>query len=159
MVTISRDGRITDVNRAAESVTGVPREQLIGSDFSDYFTDAEKAREGYQQVFAEGFVRDYPLAIRHKSGRITDVVYNATVFRNEAGEIEGVFAAARDITARKRAEEELARRRDELAAREAALGRLGNLAELTLALQDSVSWAERVEAGLERLLGWRAPET
>jgi len=56
-------------------------------------------------VFCKGFVRDYPLAIRHSSGRTTDVLYNATVYRNERGEVEGVFAAARDVTERKHAEE------------------------------------------------------
>ena len=78
---------------------------MIGSDFSDYFTEPEKARDGYKQVFTYGYVRDYPLAIRHKSGKITDVVYNASIYRNEAGQIQGVFAAARDITERKKAEE------------------------------------------------------
>jgi PAS domain S-box-containing protein len=107
LVTISSDGKITDINKATESVTGFPRQQLIGSDFSDYFTDPEKAREGYQKVFTQGFVRDYPLAIRHKSGKITDVLYNATVYRNEVGEVQGVFAAARDVTERKRAEKQL----------------------------------------------------
>ena len=52
LVTISPEGKITDVNEATVQVTGVPREQLIGTDFSDYFTEPEKAREGYQQVFA-----------------------------------------------------------------------------------------------------------
>jgi PAS domain S-box-containing protein len=107
LVTISSDGKIMDVNRATELVTGVPRDELIGTDFSDYFTEPEKARQGYRQVFLEGFVRDYPLAIRHRSGKVTDVLYNATVYRNEAGGVQGVFAAARDITERKRAEEEL----------------------------------------------------
>ncbi len=107
LVTISAEGKITDVNKATEEATGLSRRQLIGSDFSNYFTEPEKARTGYQQVFTEGFVKDYPLAIRHVSGKITDVLYNATVYRNEAGEIQGVFAAARDITERKRAEEKL----------------------------------------------------
>ncbi len=114
LVTISREGKITDVNEATEKVTGVSRERLIGSDFSDYFTDPEKARQGYEQVFAEGTVRDYALGIRHASGKSTDVLYNASVFKNEIGEIEGVFAAARDITERKRAEEEVRRLNDEL---------------------------------------------
>jgi PAS domain S-box-containing protein len=109
LVMISPDGKITDVNRATEVVTGVPRERLIGSDFSDFFTGPEKAREGYEQVFARGSVKDYPLAIRHASGRVTDVLYNATVYRNEAGEVQGVFAAARDITERKQAEQSLLR--------------------------------------------------
>ena len=95
-----------DVNSATELVTGVVREQLIGSDFSDYFTEPEKAREGYQRVFSTGSVRDYPLAIRHASGRVTEVLYNASLYRNEHGEIQGALAAARDITELKSAEQE-----------------------------------------------------
>ena len=107
LVTVSAQGTITDVNKATEDVTGFSREELIGSDFSDYFTEPDKADAGYKQVFTDGFVRDYPLALRHTSGRITEVLYNATLFRNEAGEIQGVFAAARDVTERKRAEEQV----------------------------------------------------
>jgi PAS domain S-box-containing protein len=107
LVTISREGKITDLNEATEKVTGASRKQLVGSDFSDYFTDPEKARQGYQQVFAQETVRDYPLAIRHTSGRVMEVLYNASVFKNGSGEVDGVFAAARDVTERKRAEEEL----------------------------------------------------
>ncbi|MGB9371120.1 MAG: PAS domain S-box protein, partial [Halobacteriota archaeon] len=107
LVTINADGKITDVNKATEGVTGLSREELIESDFSNYFTEPEKANAGYRQVFTDGFVRDYPLAIRHKSGRITDVLYNATLFKNERNEIQGVFAAARDVTERKQAEHEL----------------------------------------------------
>ena len=106
LLTISTEGKITDVNQATELATGCSREELIGSDFSDYFTEPEKAKIGYKQVFSEGFVRDYPLAIKHKSGKITDVLYNATIYTNEAGEMQGVFAAARDITERKKAEEQ-----------------------------------------------------
>jgi PAS domain S-box-containing protein len=98
LVTINPEGKVTDVNSATELATGVSREQLIGSDFSDYFTEPEKAREGYRTAFLKGTVRDYPLAIRHRSGMITDVLYNATIYRNEAGEIQGILAAARDIT-------------------------------------------------------------
>ncbi len=73
LVTISAEGKITDVNEAAIKVTGVPREKLVGTDFSDYFTEPQKAREGYQQVFAKGFVTDCPLTIRHKHGQPDDV--------------------------------------------------------------------------------------
>ncbi|MDD5305787.1 MAG: PAS domain S-box protein, partial [Deltaproteobacteria bacterium] len=111
LVTISPDGKITDVNEATINVTGVSRRQLVGTDFSDYFTEPDKAREGYQQVFAEGFVTDYPLTIRHASGRTIDVLYNATIYRNESGEVQGVFAAARDVTERNKMEQELARYR------------------------------------------------
>ena len=114
LVTISVDGKITDVNKATEEVTGRSREELMGSEFSDYFTEPEEARKGYRQVFAAGFVRDYPLAIRHKSGSIRDVLYNATVFRNDSGEIQGVFAAARDITKQKQAQDALMEAHEEV---------------------------------------------
>jgi len=105
LVTISAEGKITDVNEATETVTGFSRERLIGSDFSDYFTEPEEARKGYRRVFTDGFVRDYPLAIRHKTGRITYVLYNATVYSDEKGIPQGVFAAARDVTGLRKAEE------------------------------------------------------
>jgi PAS domain S-box-containing protein len=103
LVTISPEGKITDVNEATVKVTGAPREKLIGADFANYFTEPEKAREGYQRVFSEGFVTDYPLTIRHADGRLTDVLYNASVYKDARGNVLGVFAAARDITARKQA--------------------------------------------------------
>src|SRR5213594_2377455 len=111
LVTISADGKITDVNEATIKVTGLPREKLIGTDFSNYFTEPEKAREGYRQVFAEGSVTDYPLTIRHVDGRLTDVLYNASVYRDVRGNALGVFAAARDVTAQKRAEAQVAEQR------------------------------------------------
>lgn len=105
MVTISPEGKITDVNEATVKVTGVSREALIGTDFSDYFTEPAKARDGYQQVFLQGYVTDYPLTIRHKNGELTDVLYNASVYKDTAGQVLGVFAAARDVTAQKQAAE------------------------------------------------------
>jgi PAS domain S-box-containing protein len=102
LVTISPEGKITDVNEGSIKVTGVRREELIGTDFSNYFTEPEKAREGYQQVFAKSFVTDYPLTIRRKDGRLTDVLYNASVYKDARGHVLGVFAAARDVTAQKR---------------------------------------------------------
>ena len=104
LVTISPEGKITDINRATELVTGLSREGLIGSDFSDYFTEPQKAKEVYKKVLAEGMVKDYPLTIRHISGHTTDVLYNATLYKNEAGQVQGVFAAARDVTEHNRIE-------------------------------------------------------
>lgn len=124
LVTIGPDGKITDVNTATEGATGFSRKELISQDFSDYFTDPEKARTGYQKVFREGFVRDYELEIRHRDGHITPVLYNATVYRDESGNVMGVFAAARDITQRKQAEEKLMIRQRQ----EAAVASLGELA-------------------------------
>jgi PAS domain S-box-containing protein len=114
LVTISSEGKIMDVNKATEIITGVSRERLIGTDFSDYFTEPENASRGYQQVFSDGYVRNYPLSIRNISGNIIDVLYNATVYRDENGQILGVFAAARDISQIKHAEEEIRRLNAEL---------------------------------------------
>jgi PAS domain S-box-containing protein len=114
LVAISPEGRITDVNEATEKVTGVSREQLIGTDFSNYFVESEKARRGYEQAFAHGSICDYSLSVRHTSGQVTHVLYNAQVFRNEAGDVAGVFAAARDITERKRFEVTLEEKNIEL---------------------------------------------
>jgi PAS domain S-box-containing protein len=105
LVTISPEGKITDVNEATIKVTGASREELIGTDFANYFTGPEKAREGYQRVFSEGFVTDYPLTIRHAEGRLTDVLYNASVYKDAKGNVLGVVATARNITGRKKAEE------------------------------------------------------
>ena len=127
LVTISPEGKITDVNEATVKATGIPRDRLIGTDFSDYFTEPENARKGYEQVFSKGFVTDYPLTIRHKDGRLTDVLYNASVYRDVQGNVLGVFAAARDVTAQREAEAKIAeqRSREEQRARE-----LERLAEL-----------------------------
>ena len=107
LVTISRDGTITDVNAASEKITGYLRNELIGKDFSEYFTEPEKARAGYQQVFENGTVRDFELDIRHRDGHATPVLYNASVYRNQSGAVTGVFAVARDMTAHYLAVEEL----------------------------------------------------
>ena len=96
------------MNHATEKATGVARSNLIGTDFSSYFTEPEKARTGYQEVFHQGQIQDYPLAIRHVSGMVMDVLCHASIYRDERGAIAGVCGVARDITERKREEQELA---------------------------------------------------
>jgi PAS domain S-box-containing protein len=147
LVTISREGRITDVNDATEHAVGMCREDLIGTDFSEYFTEPEKAREGYRTAFAEGMVRGYPLAIRSKSGAVAEVLYNASVFRNEAGEVEGVFAAARDVTERNRIEAARAKANEEL--RELNLELESRVEARTQELRES---EEKVRKKLESIL-------
>ena len=107
LVTISAEGKITDANKATELVTGVSHDKLIGSDFSDYFTDPGMACTGCQKAFSEGSVNNYPLAIRHVSGKVINVLYNASVYRDESGNILGLFAAARDITDLKKMQDEI----------------------------------------------------
>lgn len=107
MITISPEGKITDVNGAMMRITGVEREKLIGSDFINYFTDADEALQGYKQVFKEGFVREYPLIIKNVAGELVDVLYNASVYKDERGNVFGAIAALRDIVAQKKVEEKL----------------------------------------------------
>jgi PAS domain S-box-containing protein len=141
LVTISAEGKITDANRATEKVTGRDRGELIGTDFSDYFTEPDKARAGYRQVFAQGYVTDYPLALRHRDGHVTEVLYNASVYRDEAGRVLGVFAAARDITERKLAEEQLRRSEHGLAEAQ-RIAQLGNW-ELDLKT-NALIWSDEI---------------
>ena len=137
LVTISADGKITDVNNATVKVTGVAKEQLIDSDFADYFTEPEKARAGYKQVFSQGIVRDYPLTLRNAQGFTTDVLYNASVYKNEAGEVLGVFASARDITESKRLEKELMIYREQL--EEMVKQRTAELSNVIMQVKETVS--------------------
>ena len=127
MVPIRPPGKIPARNDGSVKATGVPREKLIGTDFSNYFTEPEKAREGYQQVFDKGFVTDYPLTIHHASGRLMHVLYNATVYKDAAGKVLGVFAAARDVTKQKEAEAEITEQRKRELARLAELERFNRL--------------------------------
>jgi PAS domain S-box-containing protein len=96
LVTISPAGEITDVNEASIKVTGVPRDELIGTDFSQHFTDPDKAHEGYRRAFEQGSLIDYPLTVIHTDGTMTDVLYNASVYRDFNDKVLGVVAVARD---------------------------------------------------------------
>jgi PAS domain S-box-containing protein len=105
LFTISPEGKITDINDASINITEITREKLIGTDFFEYFTEPDKARDIYKQVFAEGFVADFPLTIR--DGKLTDVLFNGSVYKDEHGKVIGVVVVARDITDHKRIESEL----------------------------------------------------
>ncbi len=115
LVTINIEGKITDMNEATVNITGITREKLTGTDFFDYFTEPQKAREVYQEVFAKGSVADSPLTLRHKDGKLTDVLFNGSVYKDDRGNVLGVVIVARDITAQKQlAEREIAGREKEL---------------------------------------------
>ncbi len=105
LFTINPEGKITDMNNASVNITGVSREKLIGTDFFDYFTEPDKAREGYKEVFAKGFVADYLLTIRDY--KLTDVLFNGSVYKDEQGNVLGIVVVARDITEQKIIEKEL----------------------------------------------------
>jgi PAS domain S-box-containing protein len=105
LFTINLQGKITDLNNASVKITGVSREHIIGTDFFDYFTEPEKAKEVYQDVFANGFVTDFPLTIR--DGKLTDVLFNGSIYKDGRGNMQGVVVVARDITDQKKIETQL----------------------------------------------------
>jgi PAS domain S-box-containing protein len=107
LVTINPEGKITDMNEALTIITGYTRGELTGTDFLDYFTEPQKAREVYQKVFAKKSVSDAPLTLRHKNGKLTDVLFNGSVYKSENGNVLGVVVVARDITDQKRIESDL----------------------------------------------------
>ena len=107
LVTINTKGKITDMNEALANITGITREKLRGTDFFDYFTEPQKAREVYQEVFAKGSVADSPLTLRHKNGNLTDVLFNGSVYKDDRGNVLGVVIVARDVTDQKRVATEL----------------------------------------------------
>src|SRR2546423_1645075 len=100
-------GIITDVNKQMEALTGSTRDELIGAPFKDYFTDPERAEAAIKLVLSEKKVTDYELTASARDGKKTVVSYNATTFYDRDRTLQGVFASARDVTERKRFEQEL----------------------------------------------------
>ena len=95
------------MNNALANITGMSREKLTGTDFLNYFTEPQKAREVYQEVFANGFVADSPLTLKHRNGKLTDVLFNGSVYKDNEGKVMGVVIVARDVTEQKRIAAEL----------------------------------------------------
>lgn len=107
LITTDPRGIITDVNKQMEALTGCTRDELIGAPFKDYFTDPERAEAAIKMVLGEGKVTDYELTARARDGKETVVSYNASTFHDRERKLRGVFAAARDVTERKRYEQSL----------------------------------------------------
>ncbi len=104
LITTDARGIITDVNKQTEALTGCTRDELIGAPFKNNFTDPDYPEAGIKRVLGEGKVTDYELTVRARDGKETVVSYNATTFHDRDRKLQGVFAAARDVTDRKRFE-------------------------------------------------------
>ncbi len=114
LMTTDPQGIITDVNKQMEALTGCTRDELIGAPFKNYFTDPDRAEWGIKQVLTDGKVTNYELTARTRAGKETVVSYNATTFYDRDRKLQGVFAAARDFTERKRLDQILEERNVEL---------------------------------------------
>ena len=101
LVTISIEGKITDMNEALAHMTGITRKKLTGTDFFDYFTEPKNAREVYEEVFEKGSVADSQLTIKHKNGKLTHVLFNGSVYKDDRGNVLGAVVVARDIAEQK----------------------------------------------------------
>src|SRR5271166_2498312 len=120
LMTTDPAGIITDVNKQMEALTGCTRDELIGAPFKNYFTDPERAEAGIKRVLSGSKVTDYELTARARDGKETVVSYNATTFHDRDRKLQGVFAAARDVTERKHFEQTLQENNVELERAKAA---------------------------------------
>jgi PAS domain S-box-containing protein len=107
MLTVDPDMTMTDVNEQMVRLTGYAREQLLGSSFQDYFTEPDRAVAGVRQTLADGFVTNYQLTLRSRQRREILVSFNASVYKDTAGRVRGIYATARDVTEQRRLEEQL----------------------------------------------------
>ena len=114
LMTTDPSGIITDVNKQMEALTGCTRDELIGAPFKSYFTDPDRAEASIKLVLSEKKVTDYELTARARDGKETVVSYNATTFYDRDRKLQGVFAAARDVTERKRLDQVLQEKNVEL---------------------------------------------
>src|SRR4030081_3454687 len=114
IMTTDPPGIITDVNKQMETLPGCTRDELIGAPFKNYFTDPERAEMGIRLVLSEKKVTNYELTARARDGKQTVVSYNATTFYDRDRKLQGVFAAARDVTERKRLDQVLQEQNVEL---------------------------------------------
>ena len=156
IMTTDPSGIISDVNQQMVALTGHTRDELIGTPFKNYFTDPERAEAGIRRVLSEKKVTDYELTASHKNVGETVVSYNAATFYNADGKLQGVFAAARDVTERKRLDQMLHDKNTELesakvVAEKANLAKSDFLSsmshELRTPLNAILGFAQLLEAG------------
>ncbi|MGZ8235169.1 PAS domain S-box protein [Methylobacter tundripaludum] len=149
IMTTDPSGIISDVNKQMEALTGCTRDELIGAPFKNNFTDPERAEASIKLVLSEKKVTNYELTARARDGKETVVSFNATTFYDRDRRLQGVFAAARDVTERKRLDQELERAKS--VAEKANLAKSDFLSsmshELRTPLNAILGFAQLLEAG------------
>ncbi len=114
LMTTDPQGIISDVNQQMIALTGRTRDELIGAPCKNFFTDPVRADAAIKRVLTENKVSNYELTVRAQNGEETVVSYNAATFHDRERKLQGVFAAARDVTERKRFEHTLQEKNIEL---------------------------------------------
>ncbi|MEC5165660.1 PAS domain S-box-containing protein [Flavobacterium sp. PL11] len=100
-ITISAEGKITDINEASVQNIGIERDAIIGTSFSDHFVEQVQVKKEWKHVFEKGFIENYPFTIKHKNGKLKDVIYSASIYKDEEGVSHGFFTEATDSIAHK----------------------------------------------------------
>ena len=156
LMTTDPYGIITDVNNQMEALTECTRDELIGASFNGYFTDPERAEMSIKLVLIQKKLTNFELTVRSRGGKETVVSFNATTFYDRDRTLQGVFAAARDITERKFLDRVLQEKNIELeiaksAAEKANLAKSDFLSsmshELRTPLNAILGFAQLVETG------------
>lgn len=101
-------GRYLMCNSATARYLGMPVESVLGKDDRVFFSpeDAHQIMEGDRRVLESGAVQTYEEHLTMDDGHHTFLSTKGPV-RNVNGSVVGLFGIARDITGRKRMEEEL----------------------------------------------------
>jgi PAS domain S-box-containing protein len=133
LITTDPSGIITDVNKQMQALTGCTRDELIGAPFKGYFTNPERAEASIKLVLSEKKVTNYELTARARDGKETKVSFNATTFFDRDRRLQGMFAAARDVTERQIVEDSLRQAHEELGRANAELGHASKLKDEFLA--------------------------
>jgi PAS domain S-box-containing protein len=154
LMTTDPSGIITDINKPMEALTGCTRDELIGAPFKNYFTDPDRAEAGIKLVLVKKKVTNYELTARDRDAKETVVSYNATTFYDRDRRLQGVFAAARDITDRKRVDEKLKLYSDKLERSNRELQDFAQVAshDLQEPLRKILSFGDRLKTKVSALL-------